>query len=867
MLRSFADSLLGCVVWGLASSFVPATASIAGDRQATQSPTEVPGIDGEALAGIDAKLGDLEAIKLVRGVVIDLSSSSPRTPSTAGSPLWAFCRDRLSIRLVGVAGARDSDVLVATRIVRAVATLTASEDAAFAQGPAFIALRQCLLDLVGRGSRPLREAVVDTMGAFVDVEKRSSLVAGPAALRVRERPLVDLLGALVDHNPPPSAAVLEDVAQVLWRREPKRFLGFVMAGIQRNRETSTEGLGPYVTQLRERLGIDFPGLEEWEAWWQVNQSRSVHEMLEVSHRKLSADVALAWRQTLRRLREAGDGERLLAELHERLRSDFVTELRLAAVAGLGDFADWAPALGAGTSSEVGSSADEARQRLLWRACHLLVDVAERRLRPYEAREVRRAALAALRRYAAVVEVGPDELRIAVESAVLGGLEQYSVADPSDEGARAQLLELVRASGALGTSLAQGYLEAILADRARSHDIELLSACASSLGRLAKRGLSLPTAQLLIRHFEQARRSSDKAYKEFTRTCLGALNARPEDAPVADLLRDLFSTILSRGEEQDLRVAAILGLGTLAQQDPSAIEILAGVLSRPEDFETQELIAAVDAIAYVGERESLDRFLPLLKVDEKEAVEPKDKAVAEHLRKKVIGLVKARGAKGLARLLHGLEGAAWAEDSLAHIEYGSLLAADPEIEALSRLDKTETAAGDQIEAVWEANLFRLEASLLLNGSKDEKASLIARMGAFLEKSPQLRQIAPAAVGRFEAWIESEVRRDLLVKVLAAPPEGLDARVVLAEVVDLIRAPSLGVDRWRVLRWIERQLGVKDLKESRLHQPLVDLWLAYLRSDGAAQVWVGAKEGFRERYFLRIEALKGGGGGPRPRPAER
>ena len=77
--------------------------------------------------------------------------------------------------------------------------------------------------------------------------------------------------------------------------------------------------------------------------------------------------------------------------------------------------------------------------------------------------------------------------------------------------------------------------------------------------------------------------------------------------------------------------AIAGLSTLAQsKDPESLDALIGVLSSPEVYDTQVLIAAVDAISYVGNREALDEFLPFLKLVE--ASQAREKALGDHLMK-------------------------------------------------------------------------------------------------------------------------------------------------------------------------------------------------------------------------------------------
>jgi hypothetical protein len=798
------------------------------------------------LAGEDRKVGDLAAFKLLQAI----ASKDPGAQASVQRHL-AFLRSALDpARLAQQNGQPQNPAAIvsAQRIVEALTTSTQTS------GPAFPELGQVLLPLVGQGPETLRVAIVDSLSALIQWERRASTGERAALPEVS---LIDEVGRLVQHNPPPPPRVLADACRILWRNDGKKFLAYTVGGLSLNRVISPGAAAGYVRELRRRLRIGFASPEGWEAWWAENRARTLEEILVDCQRRLGEDYASTWRQSLRRLRETDDVERVLAEIQDALALSYTLEVRLAAVGALADYHDWVRDAKLGRAG--GAEVEELRAKLLGRACQLLSDVIQGKAQLMEPPEVTRAAMAALRRYPAFLERSSDLLHPVAELVAerIAGLLEPGL--PLGGEARLDLLEAVRTSGALRVAGAQPMIERILREEACAADFELLAASVGALGRLVKRGLSLETARLVLAHFEAAPAVSEAAARELRRACVAALNARPENESVRAEVRAFYAGVLFGGDEKDLRIPAILGLGTLAQeQDGGAIQALVDVVVRSEAFETPEIVAALDAIAYVGGRRALSDFLPLLELKDKLAA--RDKMIADHLWRKIVALAKLEDLLTLSWLIESITQLAFKNDSLSWLEESRALFNEPDLKEAFAIEKLNPEDAVRLQLLWDLTLGQARVAELL-GRDEEAAAILARLSSLLLKGQRLKEAIPAQVELLSSHGAARKQRLALIEKLARS-EGLEPAGLLRDFDALMKTETAPWARWCNLRWIERQLGEPALRQAPKLQPLYQLWSTYLASEANAEVLKDLPPAFPERYRRRIEAA----GTAPPAPAE-
>lgn len=815
-------------------------------------------LDVLKLAGNDSRLGELEAYKLLERMAME----KRRPPG----PCRKFFSAVLDPAHFGDRKLNPTPVrsVAALRIIGAI-TLEIRGDSEVPPG-----LDDMLLSLLGVGNQVLRKSVVKAVSAFVEQEKRKR--PRPSEKGARGKPVSTLqrLGEMVEHNPPPPPALLEDVSEILWSSDGKSFLSYTIAGMVLNQEKYPDSTPLYLKELRTRLRIGFPTPQGWSAWWQQQQGRTLPDIFVEVQKKLSRDNAANWKESLKRFRETGDYERLLAEMQATLQSVYTLEHRVAAVEALGDYAGWlrgARSLGTNIAEQ-----DKLRLDLQSRACeHLLKIIKGGEGAGHEQLEVRRQALISLRHFQPFLSESPAEMRREIsEFTVERAQGLWETRPPVSESPaylawRAEMLELVRAAGAFNISGAKKSLDLILHSREFLSDLELQSESIQALGHLLKGSLDLVSASLFMERFREAQALAATETIELRLACATALNARPEDGTVLTLLRTFHAELLKKSADPRLQMPAIAGLSTLAQgKDPEALDTLLEILSSPGGFDTQVLLAAIDAISYVGNREALDEFLPLLQMVR--GKQGREKAIGDHLMKRVQGLIRAEGIDGLAWAMTRLERRAYQEDNSGHFSSSRKLLEEPGLQALL-LPRTsdDLPADERLGSAWLATLAALRAAELLN-SFEESAALYKKMGEFLGRQPQVGESSPRSLREFQNRLRQQDLRQKINVELTGSDE-LNVQGVLDLFIALALADGFSAEkepdriasaksyaRWSALKWMEGVLESGQVSAGSKHKALCRAWINYLAAAENSGFWKDLPAKHRDSCLKRLEALR-------------
>ncbi|HVR74320.1 MAG TPA: hypothetical protein VMT52_08310 [Planctomycetota bacterium] len=809
-----------------------------------------PGFDAAALEGPDPKVAELAAHRLLQAIATG-------APELEGARLTHlnYLLKKLNVADVppGDAGAADA-FRHAERIVDAIATWTSTSE------PPFPRVAEVLLPLLGKGPASFRQAVVRAHRSLVLHELKKS----------HSSPVLASLAGRFSQSEPAPRATIEDASTILWDTDPKALIGALVGAFVTHASAApgtpqAQYLADCHSELQARIHIDFSSAEGWQKWWNEVKGLSLEKILADCQRRSIQEYVVSWRQLHRRLRETEDAEKLLLGIQDTLDTSFLLELRVAAVFALGDFAEWVadvrlegaaavakkpngeltPASSAAAPAPLESS-EAARDRLLARGARTLLGLFERRGFSLERPEVLRAALVALGKYHAFLERSPAILgevsRIVVKK--LEGLIQNHP-DPNPAKLDA-LIETLRLAGALRVTDAQGFAESVLRSGSPSSekDVELFMTAAATLGRLAGRRLTRETATLLMDLSKKPFTGSEKALRDLRRALITALGAGAENADLHAGLRVFYKDLLLGGGDKDLRIPLILGLGTLARQkDIGSLDVLIAVLARQDAFEPQEVIAAVDSIAYVGGASALGSFLEALAA-------AKDKTVSEHLSKKVLALIEAGGGPVLVWTLEKLHALALEADSIAYLEYAVALSSEPQVKSLLSSDTLDLGSESGVESAWKATFALLRAEDLL-GKEDEAASLLASLTDLLLKVPNFKEKFPAHATAHSLFKTALTQRQALrAKLAKAVPA--DVLSILKD-FDALLATEPGIaGRWGNLRWILRQVLSSEPSESL--DRLLELWPAAMASESSSRFWEGFPPKCRERCLATMQALR-------------
>jgi hypothetical protein len=772
------------------------------------------------LEGKDPKVAELAAHRLLEAIARKDRSEESK------AALLNYLLEKLS-PTTALKG--DGSLVTAGRIVDAMATWITSS------GPPFNNVSDVILPLVGTGNLEFRETVIRALRALVRREMESS----------RGSPTVQVLTGRFMEFPPPSETFLQDASRVLWETDGKALLETLVGIVSLN--GGPVSVSPLTTlslaELRSRTSLDFASGEGWQKWWSESHELALDRILLDCQRRAREEYVSNWRQIIRRLRETEDAERLLLAIQDTLEGVYGLELRLAAVSALGDYADWVLDRPEPEKSPPERLEKDPKDRFLARGVQLLLTLFNRKDSYMERAEVLRAALGALRKYHAFLERHAG-LHAEVSSIVAARLHALSF--KSGESRREEMLEVLRLAGALRVVDASRFVETLLEEirPPGGDDLELITAAVTTLGRLKeKKGLGGETAKLLMAHFKKPREGSEKAVRELRRSCVAALSAGSDEDDVRSELRGFFREILFGNGEKDLRIPAILGLGTLARQHtPDALESLVEVLSKGGEFEPQEVIAAVDSIAYVGGEQALYSFL-------RYAPLASDKAVLDHVSKKVSSMVDAGGGKILVWALEKLERLALDEDSLGYLELSGSLGSQLQIKELLAAGK-DLGNEESLECVWKANLLLARAADLLDRD-GEMTAVLSSLTELIQKNPLVKEKLAQGVSDLADFKVTLCQR-ALIKGKLSQPDSVDPAALLKDFEALLTLDSTWTSRWRNLHWVYTQLSqgapTKPLDRAR------ELWHTLLASEPNAAYWKDLPRRFRERHLSALDALK-------------
>lgn len=804
------------------------------------------------LEGPDELLGSVAALNLCQ------AAGSPEPSKKIDRKRHLdFVREKLDPRaflLEADGGPGPEAFRVSRRILEAATALTVSGS------PPFPETGDLLYQLLGRGPDKVRGLVVGALVALIDSEERRGQPGRPGASRLKEE-----VASRIAHNPPPEGTVLQDASRVLWRSDGKRFIEAAIAGMDQNREKHIWSTELYLREIRRRLRIDFESPEGWGKWWASQKERTFPEIFADCQRRISERSAYHWREVMRQLRDAQEVERVLVAIQATLSEARGIELRLAAVALLGDFGAWVRDVKLPEVTGGDPDAGDPRDRLLARAFLFLLEVAEGKSRPHEDRQVKRAALMAMRKYQSFLDAR-SELLEPVTQLIAPRLEAAIGQLPSIDD-RAELLEVLHTAGALGLSAVREQIEALL--KLLAHDLvdlEVSTAATVALGRLVRSQLRGETAELFITLFDfKGDAEQQSQIRDLHRACVNALNARPENEDVRKKVRRFYRKILDQ-KTDELRIPAILGLGILAQdKDSEALEMLVDVVAKPKSFKAQEIIAALDAIAYVGGREALHHVLRNLGA--RDQLVQKDQAVYEHLWGKAVSLVKAERGSDLSFAIARLEELAMSQDSLLFLECVYALSREPELE--QAFSTQGAALGDQerLREVWVVVLARARASELVgpkDRSPEEKEDLsvsLEKLSDLQRKNPEVDAKIPTEAEQLKSFVEGKTKREALVAKLGEAGS-FGPVAITEEWSTLVEAQRSPWERWFAFRWIEKQLGILAHKspgslDAGAVTTLAATWAELVTSDAKAGLFEGLAPQFKTRYTERLGALKTAG----------
>ena len=729
-----------------------------------------------------------------------------------------------------------SDLLAAGRI------LDALHARVRVGGPPFPGAGDVILPLVGLGPPAFRDSVVKTLEALA----RHDLSSGRAAV------VTEALASRLSGSPSPAVSFVEDASRILWKTDGKALLGALVkvlsgavASIEGRQGMPDAYPAACLDELRSRLGIDFPAIEGWERWWEEVRSLPFEGILADAERRSRDEHLASWRKLLRRLRETGDGEKLLLALEDTLETAYAPDIRVAAVGALGDFADWVLELRVPESIRADGEEDsgDSRARLLSRAVRLLTALEEPRGSRIERIDVLTAGMAALRRYHLFLEKEP-KLLVDVSAIVSRRLHALSMDDLRTS--REHLLETLRLAGALRVSDSLGFVEGLLGNAfpEGEEDLEVLTAAAATLGRLLEKGLGEGSSNLLIANFRKTRSGPEKAIRELRRTCINALLSGSENASVRAGLLEFYRSLLHSAGDRDLRIPVLLGLGTLARQkEPGALAALARVLEDAESFDPPEVIAAMDSIAYVGGEPALAVFLDY-------GPRARDKSVQEHLVKRIAGLLEAGDATRLASILEKLEVVALDEDSSKHLELACAIAEEPTAKGMLAADKIAAADPVKLGAWWRANLTLVRSRDAL-GDDQGVAKLLAGLSQALAEDADIREKAPEAAAEVAVTEALLAERQAVATRLAQPTTPGDPSPLreMKRIVSPERAPR---ERWRGMRWIHRKIAA--LPDISHRSRVAALWRTCLSEPANDALWRELPEGFRSKHLTELASLE-------------
>ncbi len=738
------------------------------------------------------------------------------------------------------------DVPVAEKLVTALGFLAAS-------GKVFPGGADKLRPLIGFGPPGLRREVRKALLGFIRAEIR----AAPTG----ESPTFRALGEQLTTNSPPPAPVMREISLVLREVDPKALLGLLVQGMLKNSGATAprENTGVYIAELRDLLLLDLPTVEAWEAWWRENRSKGFHEILAEGHQRFHEQRVQLWQRTFQKVRESANPERYLGVLADTFAVDFTRAMREAVLDAYGAFPAWLrDTRFTGEIPGVGVIDDAARARYLERAARRLLAVVDGTEDPHVSREVKRAALSALAKYNGHVIKSP-ELEAAVATVLHRELESVLASPVEDHasglGSAARhlyALELVRTVGALRIHDEEihAILKGVVQDEldGRSGDVDLLTEAVVALGRILERSVEIEVVDMLISLHARVRGSTAEPMKRLRNACVTGLKVQVDDAGARERVRTLYSSVLERPDERPERIPAVIGLGILARAgDDRSVELLKGVLASRDEYEPSEVVAVIDALAYLGGREALECFVDF--------VNARDKPFADQVWQKVLTILKGGNQELFAWLIKELERRGFESDVREYSSALVRLAADPDAGGYLSGAKVNFADRAAFLRFWESALARIHAHEVL-GQETEALGYVAQLSELVVKSEKASALRPE-IGRELAAIRSRLDEKTALRAALRAPKTLETRDLVSRFKKILLM-SVGdpAARWRGLTWALQEL--QGLEAGPDRSKLVAAIDEALSQPDMAPLWDGIPE--RRQALFRKELLAAGTGAP-------
>ncbi len=779
----------------------------------------------ENLEGVDKEKGALAARDLLAQIV---EKKSPQSEEYRKYLRNALDPDRFTQNGQGLS--------VAERLVGALGYTAGAGQPFPEEGP------ELVLKMIGVGPENLRKVVREAVISFARAESQKG-----------ESPVITALGELLERNPPPPQVALKEVTGILWRVNSKQLLGNLIGILSRSKARPRSEVGPYIIELRELLGIDFSTIEEWVQWWAENRDDPIEVILEKASHQLRTRQADLWRKILERIKGTLNPEAYLGSLSDSLELDPSPELRVAVAEALGGFPDWLrDGKFPGTKDGEPALNESSKAVFVSNALNLLLKLLDADPNSVTSNRVKRQALVALRRFAAHLEKNPQEeaviqgvLETRFRTIFSGSPEVPSLPETLMGSERADLVELVRTTGALRIPALRSYLECILRDQKERGlaDRELIEESIVALGRLMGRVVVRDTIELIMTYF---RANSDPSRRDIRKACVVALNLRIEDSSLRDDVRRFYDEVLANSEDKVGRVPAILGLGILAKAgDLEAVASLAGVLSpsRRKDFELTEATAAVDAIAYLGGRPALEQLLPLLN--------EQDQQFTGHVWRKVVSNLKSQGVMILEWSLSWCLKKCYSTGEADWANVVMRLTDEPELATFLAPERANAANQEEFLAFWESILARAKA-LELTGNEPGASKALSMLQDLAVKNGRMKALRPQAEEELQ---KAQLRLKQLAEVRATlaknpPPEPENQAKAL---LTLLLPEDDPEARWRRIHWIILQL--QGLKRSPEALKIVETIHSTLSEPDGQGIWNEISPEARTRCLKNLELLLG------------
>jgi hypothetical protein len=726
------------------------------------------------------------------------------------------------------------------------------------QGTGFPSSGDRVLPLLAIGPENFRRAVRGALLNFIQAETASGTLAASATYRA----LVSRLQA--QEGAPPAAGSLSEICLILREIDPKELVGLLVENLVRTSRREKPGareaewMDLYILELRRFLLLDFSTVEGWENWWRENRSRSFVSLSSAALKSFHQKRVQLWERTFQRLKDSGSPDRYLGALQDAFELDVSADMRQAVLQAAGAFPAWLKDLRPMADAPSAVVLDDAaRDQALGRGATFILRILEGKdYRPVSS-ETRRTAMSALQKYNGFISRSPvlldrvvawvlEELRSAPPPA--GAAVAGSRLDANGDAPRQHLLELLRTIGTLRLAddvIRQFLVETITPRQpAWQPDIEILSEAVTALGKLQEKRPDRASIRLILDLHAYATEPLEKEWRPLRRACVMALHVAPVDPEDREAVRRLYEGTLAQADEGQQRIPAIIGLGILARGgDRQAVESLRAVLENRARYDSSEVSAVIDALAYLGGETALSCLL--------DALASKEKPFQDQVWGKVTSLLKGGGRELLAWLMERLERRAFEEDLRTYSEILVRLAQEPELKDLLAEDKLKLDDPASLDSFWRCLWIEVRAHEAL-GKEDSALARLSQWTDFVRRNDRVQEQRPGASRELEQ-LRSRLQEEaaLTVSLLQEPPrEAADLARHFTRI--LVLADEEPSNRWRLLHWMLNELQA--LKASPRNQSLLQELQTQLSQAPLKQIVESLPATLQERFQKEFSSAR-------------